>query len=152
ILQNRGEARQVLEQALEISEAVWGGEGIELVDPLMALGGVSTDLRQIDDARNYYERALRITRKQQEPDSLVEGIILLSLVVSNYNERRLESIRQLREAREILSKRDGSLAEIRLATADLWIGTHHVASGRHREAIGPLLASLDTFNQYAETR
>ena len=77
----------------------------------------------------------------------------MSLGVTNYNDnRRLESIRQFRAAREILAKHDTSIAKIRLATADLWIGTHQVVSGRHKDAIEPLLASLAVFNSFPETQ
>jgi TonB family protein len=153
VLQNRAEAVQILNEGLMISEAVHGKDGIDLIDPLMALADASTDLRDLDGARRYYSRALQIALQHEEKDSFLEGVITLSLGVTNYNDnKRLESIRQFRAAREILAKHDTTMAKIRLATAELWIGTHQIVSGRHKEAIEPLLASLALFNSFPETR
>jgi TonB family protein len=153
VLQNRAEAAQILSEGLNISEAVHGKDAIELIDPLMALADASTDLRDLAAARRHYTRALEIAQKHEEKDSFLEGVITLSLGVTNYNDnKRLESIKQFRAAREILAKHDHTLAKIRLATAELWIGTHQIVSGRHKEAIEPLLASLALFNSYPDTQ
>jgi TonB family protein len=142
-----------LNEPLAISEAVHGKEAIDLIDPLMALADASTDLRDLPAARRYYTRALDIALTYEEKDSFLEGIITLSLGVTNYNDnKRLESIKQFRAARDILAKHDTNLAKIRLATAELWIGTYQIVSGRHKEAIEPLLASLALFNSFPETR
>jgi len=153
VLQNRAEAAQVLSEGLAISETVHGKDAIDLIDPLMALADASTDLRDLEAARKYYSRALQIALKHEGKDSFLEGVITLSLGVTNYNDnKRLESIKQFRAARDILAKHDTTIAKIRLATADLWIGTHQVVSGRHKEAIEPLLASLAVFNSFPETQ
>jgi TonB family protein len=151
--ENPVEARAVLTEALEISEAVHGKDALELVDALLGLADAATAGRDLTGARAYYSHALQIAQRHEPKDSLLQGIITLNLGVTNYNDdKRLEAMRQFRAAREILARNEGTLAKIRLATADLWIGTHHVASGRHKEAVEPLLAALRTFNEYPETR
>ncbi len=153
VLQNRAEAVQILNEGLAISETVHGKEAIELIDPLMALADASTDLRDLASARRYYSRALDIALKHEEKDSFLAGVITLSLGVTNYNDnKRLEAIKQFRAAREILASHDTNIAKIRLATAELWIGTYHVVSGRHKDALEPLLASLTLFISFPETR
>ncbi len=153
VLQNRGEAATVLEDALRITESLHGRNSIELIDPLMALGGVSTDLRDLDKARNYFSRALDVAQDNEAENSMLKGIITLNLGVTNYNNNRpREAINQFRAARDILAMHEGVVASSRLATANLWIGTHQVATGNHANAIEPLLSSLATFISMPETQ
>jgi len=152
VLPDRVQAAQVLHEGLAMSELVYGNDAIELIDPLIAMGDVTTDLRDLTAARAHYSRALEIIQKRSHKDSFLEGFLLLSLGVTNYiDNKRLDAIKQFRTAREILAKHDTPIAILRRATAELWIGTYLVATNRYQEALEPLLASLAVFSAFPET-
>lgn len=152
LLEDRRQARDVLMNALRMMESIHGNNALELIDALVPVADVEKDLNDFEAARGHYRRALQIARRHEDSGSMLEGILTLELGVASYNAgRSLDAGRQFNEARDILARHDGTLAQVRLATADLWIGTHHLQAGRSAQAIEPLLNALETFTAFQET-
>ncbi len=139
-------AEKVLRHALKLHENVYGKEALNLIDPLMDLARTQADFRRLGAARRYYNRALKIAKKQDLENDYFLGRLNLEIgQVALSSSNSSEAIRFLDKAEKIFAGLEG--AEIELAQTRFWIGKYRLAIGKNKSATEKLEASLATFEK-----
>ena len=144
------EAREVLEDAVNRYEKLYGKDAQELIDPLMDLAANSTRVGTLGGAKRIYRRALNLASQHYPGNTMMEGTIRLEMgKVALQEAYSREALKHLKKARELLASVEGNRALAQIADADFYIGKYQMTKKDFDEAEDSLLRSLEVFETYA---
>lgn len=142
------EAENMLHEALQLHERVYGSGALELVDPLMDLAAEHTRYNRLGNAKRYYWRALDIAKDKKGEDDRLVGVINLEIGQVALGElQSAEAYKYLKRSEDIFEKLEGNEAELLLAETRFWIGKYKLAVQSEKAATDAFLASLSTFER-----
>lgn len=138
-------AREVLEEALNLSEQIHGSDAVELIDVLEPLGdsvaGISSASRQL----RYYKRALKITEQHFGRESIEYAAASLRAGTETYNRSQTAvGSKHVRDAREVYGILFGE-GSPEAGLADYFLAKLEFSKGRHKKAIEYALEAVPKF-------
>lgn len=147
ILRRHEQALPILEQALQVSEAVHGSDSTELVPALLAVGHASEGRALRNKRKRAYKRAFAIRESGSEENSAEYGWFLVNAGVDMMNlGREPNGERHLEQGYEILLDTLGP-KHVRTGYAAYHLGTLELSSEHYADARDYLLGALDSFSE-----
>jgi len=140
------EANPVLNEALDLYEAVYGEEAKELIPVLTDLGLVN-GADHIDGNLKYQKQVLEISEKTHGKDSLEHGQLLIEAGAENLNIGQSEQARKnIYNGYEILARQLDPSSD-QLAYASFIVGKYEISVAKYETAIEYLNKTLATFDE-----
>lgn len=144
------EARQLLEEAVNRYEAIYGEDAAELIDPLMGLASKSVRVGTLGKARKLYRRALKLTETHFPDNKLMVGIIQVEIgKIALHKAHSKEGLHLLKKASKTLDDVDEKLAAPYRAETEFYLGQYQLALEKPKKATKHLLASLNIYEELA---
>ena len=146
----KDEAEKALRLTEKLYKEIYGEDGPELIDVYLERAKASTNVfKDQRKGRRYYNKALKLTLKHFEEDSLAEGIIRKEIGnILLYEARTENALKHLKKAKAIFEKH-GKDALNDLALTNFSIGKFYLADKKYSKATDFLNASLDVYEEYA---
>jgi len=140
------EADPVLNEALDLYEAVYGDEAKELIPVLTDLGLVNGE-DHIDGNLKYQKQALEISKKTHGVDSLEHGQLLIDAGSDNLYRAQTEQARKnIYNGYEILARQLDPSSD-QLAYASFIVGKFEISVSNYETAIDYMNKTLATFDE-----
>lgn len=149
-----GNKKEEAQKALEVTEKiyldVYGKDAPEFIDLYLEKASSAISLFQNrSTGRHYYKKALDLTRKHFEENSLNEGIILKEIGnILLYQARTKDALKHLRKAKTILELH-GNQGLVQLAHTNMSLGKFYLADRKYKKATKAFNASLDVYTKHA---
>lgn len=135
-------AQDVLEEALELSEQLYGTDAKELIAILEPLGDSVAEVRAASRQLKYYKRALKIIEKHFGRDSIEYATVSLRAATRSYElSMSTAGIKYLREAREVFGVVLGE-ESLQTGIAEYFLAKFEFSKGRHTKVIEYALEAL----------
>ncbi len=135
-------AQDVLEEALELSEQLYGTDAKELTAILEPLGDSVAEVRAASRQLKHYKRALKIIEQHVGRESVEYATVSLRAATRSYElSKSTAGIKYLREAREVFGVVLGEKS-LQVGVAEYFLAKFEFSKGRHKTAIEHALEAL----------
>lgn len=150
LIPKKEEAREILQDAVNRYEKLYGADAEQMIDPLMDLAANSAGVGTLGKARSIYRRALELAQVHYPGDKHMEGIIRLEMgKIALQEAQSRQALTHLNKAKSLLAAVPGNATVAQVAEADFLIGKYQMAKKNYAKATESLLASLDVYEEYA---
>lgn len=150
LIYNNEDARDVLADAVERYEKLYGADSAEMIDPLMDLAANSAGIGTLGNARKHYRRALKLANTHYPENVFMEGLIRLEMgKIALQEAQSREALRHLEKSKELFNEAGSERTLAQIAEADFYLGKYQMAKEEYEKAETYLLKSLETYEKYA---
>lgn len=149
---DKGEALQMMQEALAIYEEELDENAYQLIPILMALGDANAQYNNTSKQKPYYNRALKLT-KRNFPDDPIRYTDLTMVIGQNIMRlsRSGESKYYLEKAYRSYKKELG-MENIKTAIAALALGEYHISAKDYKSVIKIISHVIDVFSKDSTNR
>ena len=138
-------ARELLDEALDLSEQIHGPDAVELINVLELLGDSVADIASASRQLKYYKRALKITEQHFGRESLEFAKASLRAGTKTYNlSQSTAGGKHVLDAREVYGVLYGEESPD-AGLADYFLAKLEFSKGRHKKAIEHALEAVPKF-------
>jgi len=135
-------AQDVLEEALELSEQLYGEDAKELIAILESLGDSFAEVRSASRQLKYYKRALKIIEHHHGQESLEYATVSLRAATRSYElSSSTAGIKHLHEAREVFGVVRGE-ESLEAGIVDYFLARFEFSKGRNKKAVEHALEAV----------
>lgn len=135
-------AREILEEALSLSEQIHGKDAVELIDVLEPLGDSVADIASASRQLKYYKRALKIIERHFGRESAEYATASLRAATKTYDlSQSTAGIKQLHDARQVFGILVGEESP-EAGITDFFLAKFEFSKGRHKKVIEHALEAV----------